>query len=129
MKNMHPLPIIELKLVDVEANVGCREAQWFKQYSDKIGGEYTPAIQVGENGKVFYLWGKKGDTPTEEEISSAGKLKSDIIMEMQRILSSIDKEPTYYDKDMFNRKDKMFLPNYRMRFMPFGGFECQENSF
>ena len=127
-KKMIPLPILELKLIDVEANAESKEGQWFRQYSGKIGGEYTPAIRIEGSDKVYYLWGKKGISPTKKEISSAGKLKSDLIMEMQNVLSKVDRVPRYYDKEMYNTKNQNYIPNFRMRYMPYGGFKCQENS-
>ena len=122
MKRGHiPMPIIELKLIDVDANTECKEMQWFSQYSQKIGGVFTPAIRVGESGKVFYLWGKeKKDVPTEKQLSSTEKLKADLLNEIQEMLSQFEREPTYYDIELFNPKATFHKPLPRIMYQPFG---------
>lgn len=118
-----PLPILELKLVDVEANQGSKEMQWFQQYSRKIGGVYTPAIRVGDSGKVFYLWGKdKEEAPSAETLSSTEKLKRDLILEVEHIITSVEKKPRFYDKDFFNPKAQVQKPRVPVKHTPYGGF-------
>lgn len=118
----YPMPLIEIKLVDVVANVGCKEMQWFEQYSHKIGGTYTPAIRVGNSGKIYYLWGKdKQATLEKSQLSSTAKLKSEIIQEIQDILMRLDQEPKMYDKELFNHlKSEIAKPS--VMFTPKGGF-------
>lgn len=118
-----PLPILELKLVDVEANVGSKEMQWFRQYSHKVGGIYTPAIRVGNSGKVFYLWGKdKEEAPSAKSLSSTEKLKRDLILEVEEIITSVDKKPRLYDEYFYNPSQKMQVPNVPVKHTPYGGF-------
>jgi hypothetical protein len=118
-----PLPVIELKLIDVDANDGNKEMQWFNHYSQKIGGKYTPAIRIGGSEKVFYLWGKqeKKDVPTKEQLSSSNKLKLDIIEEIQTILTKLDRDPLLYDKDLYVHKRRLYDAPVQVRYMPFGG--------
>ena len=117
------LPIIELKLVDVEANQGSKEMQWFTQYSHKVGGIYTPAIRVGDSGKVFYLWGKeKEETPSSKTLSSTEKLKKDIILEIESIITSVNKKPRIYDDFLYNREHQTQVPRIPVKHTPYGGF-------
>lgn len=122
-EGLYPLPILEIRLVDIDANIGNKDLQWFENYSEKLGGRYTPAIRVGETGKIFYMWGKeRGDVPTKKEMSAATKLKSDIINEIQAILSRVDKSPRYYDEHLFNQKRQVREPVVRPMYYPYGGF-------
>jgi hypothetical protein len=118
-----PMPKIEIKLIDVEANKGCKEMQWFDQYSQKIGGVFTPAVRVGNIGKVFYLWGKDKDRPlSEKELSASAKLKSEILQEIQDILERVDRDGRFYDRDLYNPASNMKLVKPRMIYTPHGGF-------
>lgn len=117
------LPILELKLVDVEANHGSKEMQWFEQYSYKVGGVYTPAIHVQGSDKVFYLWGKeKEETPSSQTLSSTEKLKRDIVMEIEDIITRVDKKPKLYDKYMYNPNHQVHIPRVPVKHTPYGGF-------
>lgn len=85
----------DIKVVDIVANRGTKEEQWFQWYSRKIGGRYTPVVMIDEIG--FYLWG--GDKPTKlekEQLSRTDKLKSDIIAELTE--SVFEKQPQLFDK-------------------------------
>ena len=88
-----------IKLIDIVANRGCKEEQWFQWYSRKVGGRYTPVIMIGEVG--FYLWG--GDKPTKlekEQLSRTDKLKSDIIAELTEEV--FEKKPQLFDKTLMH---------------------------
>jgi len=85
----------DIKVVDIVANRGSKEEQWFQWYSRKIGGRYTPVVMIDEVG--FYLWG--GDKPKtlkEDELSRTDKLKSQIIAELTE--NVFEKKPQLFDK-------------------------------
>jgi glutaredoxin len=93
------IPPFDIKLIDIIANRGCREEQWFNWYSHKIGGRYTPVVCINDVG--FYLWG--GDKPSEleeKQLSRTDKLKSDIISELTE--EYFEKKPVLYDKNLMN---------------------------
>jgi hypothetical protein len=117
------MPPIEIKVVDVSSNDGSRDMQWFKQYSQKIGGFFTPAIKVGESGKTYYLWGKdkEDEQISDKALSATDKLKADIIMEIQDILSKIDIDPVMYNKDLYNPAESVQARTTDM-YTPFDGY-------
>lgn len=93
------IPPFDIKIVDIIANRGCKEEQWFSWYSRKIGGRYTPVVCVNDTG--FYLWG--GDKPSElkeSQLSRTAKLKSDIIAELTE--EYFEKEPQLFDINLMN---------------------------
>ena len=119
----YPIPPLEIRLIDIEANRGSREMQWFQQYSQKVGGVFTPAIRVADSGKVFYLWGsEKKETLDKKAISNTDKLKADIIRDIQDILDRVDRKPLLYDKEFYNPKRVMEIVRPRVMYTPFGGF-------
>ena len=121
------MPPIELNLVDVEANKGCKEMQWFDVYSQKIGGAYTPAIKIEGSQKVFYMWGKdKKENIEEKEVGGTQKLRTDILTEIQDVLSKVDKVGLLYDRDMYNHKRHMVKPVPHVINTPFGGFRYRD---
>jgi len=94
------IPPFDIKVVDIVANRGCKEEQWFQWYSRKIGGRYTPVVMIDEVG--FYLWGK--DKPTKlikEQLSRTDKLKSEIIAELTETV--FEKQPQLFDKMLMHR--------------------------
>lgn len=116
-----PMPILEIELVDVHGNMGCEEMQWFQNYSEKMGGMFTPAVRIGKFGKVYYLWGKeKKDIFEEKELTNTEKLKAQLINEIQDILSRIDRNPLLYDKDYYNNTRQMFIPVPHVMNTPYG---------
>jgi len=119
-----PMPILEIHLVDVEANRGNKEMQWFELYSRKVGGRFTPAIRVGNSQKIFYLWGDrdKGESLDQKKLSNTDKLKSDIVAEIEDILARIDRKPKYYDDFMYNHRKVMEITTPRVMYTPFNGF-------
>jgi len=87
----------DIKIIDIVANRGYKEEQWFQWYSRKIGGRYTPVINIDDVG--FYLWGK--EKPKElktEELSRTDRLKTKIIRELTETV--FEKEPQLYDKEL-----------------------------
>ena len=117
-----PMPPIEIKLIDVSANDDSKEMQWFQQYSEKIGGIFTPAIKVGESGKIHYLWGKeKKSTLEKSQLSSTEELRMNILREIQDILTRVEQKMPLYDKELFNpmKNIKTQLP---LMYQPHGGF-------
>lgn len=93
------IPPFDIKIVDIIANRGSIDEQWFDWYSHKIGGRYTPVVKIGDIG--FYLWG--GDKPRElkeEQLSRTDKLKTDLIRELT--IEVFDKEPELFDKNLMN---------------------------
>jgi glutaredoxin len=93
-KSKKIIPPFDVKLVDITANRGSLEEQWFNWYSRKIGGRYTPVVKINDTG--FYLWG--GDKPEKigaETLSRTDKLKSEILAELTD--EYFEKEPVLYD--------------------------------
>lgn len=93
------IPPFDIKVIDIIANRGCKEEQWFNWYSKKIGGRYTPVVCINDIG--FYLWG--GDKPSELEesqLSRTDKLKSDLIAELTE--EYFEKEPQLFDIGLMN---------------------------
>lgn len=91
------IPPFDIKVVDIVANKGCKEEQWFTWYSRKIGGRYTPVIVVEDVG--FYLWGKeKPKELKQEELSRTERLKVEIIREL--VKDYFEKKPQYFDKEL-----------------------------
>lgn len=89
------IPPFDIKIIDIVANRGCKEEQWFQWYSRKIGGRYTPVIMIDEVG--FYLWGSDKPKKLEKEhLSRTDKLKSEIIAELTQ--EFFEKEPQMFDK-------------------------------
>ena len=91
----------DIKVIDIIANRGCRDEQWFQWYSRKIGGRYTPVIMIDEVG--FYLWG--GDKPSKlekEQLSRTDKLKSDIIAELTDNI--FEKKTPLFDKMLMHKE-------------------------
>jgi len=105
-EGQYPMPILEIHFVDVEANRGSKEMQWFELYSRKVGGRFTPAVRVGPSAKIFYLWGQKEKTEILEKkhMSNTDKLKADLVAEIEDVLSRIDRKPKYYDEFLYNPK-------------------------
>jgi hypothetical protein len=129
-KGYRPLPILEIKLVDVDANSGTKEMQWFEQYSHKVGGIYTPAVRVGDSGKVYYLWGKqKEETPSSSALSSTDKLRKDIILEIEDIITRLDRKPRLYDEFHYNPTQRLQTPRIPVVHTPSGGFTWHDSSF
>ena len=90
----------DIKVIDIVANRGCKEEQWFQWYSRKIGGRYTPVVMIDEVG--FYLWGKDKPTKLEkEQLSRTDKLKSEVIFELTE--KYFEKEPQLFDKMLMHR--------------------------
>lgn len=90
------IPPFEIKLVDIIANKGCTEEQWFQWYSMKtgIGKEGTPIVVI--NDKIFYLLHKKNKEKLElEKLSRTDLLKSQIISELTDVF--FEKQPQLYD--------------------------------
>ncbi|MFW6173225.1 MAG: hypothetical protein ACOC5T_05720 [Elusimicrobiota bacterium] len=97
-RNMRPLPLMHLKIIDIEANMGRKESQFFEWYSNKIGGRYTPIVVIGE--KIFYLWGKNKPLRVEEQhLSKTDLLKKQIIEHLQSLYDTSEKEETFYIKN------------------------------
>ena len=129
-KGYRSLPIIDINLVDVDANDGSKEMQWFAQYSRKVGGMYTPAVRVGNSGKVYYLWGKgKEETPSAKDLSSTDKLKKDIVLEVEDIITRIDREPRLYDEFHYNHTKSVQKPRIPVIYTPFGGFSWDGHTY
>ncbi|MBS3748154.1 MAG: hypothetical protein KGY67_00455 [Candidatus Thermoplasmatota archaeon] len=93
------IPYFDIKQIDIVANRGTVEEQWFSWYSTKIGGRYTPLIKI--NDDCFYLWtGKKNEELEEDKISRTDKLKSDIIKAL--VSDNFEKEVPLFDKGLMN---------------------------
>ncbi len=117
----YPMPVLELHFVDVEANRGSREVQWFELYSRKVGGRFTPAIRVGDSAKIFYLWGQKDKTESLEKknLSNTDKLKADLVAEIEDILGRIDRKAEYFEDYMYNHRKILEVPTPKVMDRPF----------
>jgi len=125
-----PMPPLEIELIDIHGNQGNKEMQWFNIYSQKIGGIFTPAIRVGNSAKVYYLWGEeKKEQLEEKQLSATDKLKSDIIQEIQDILSRVDRDALMYNKNFYNDKKLISTPRPRVMHTPFGGMDSCHGDF
>jgi len=124
------MPPLEIELIDIHGNQGNAEMQWFKIYSQKIGGIYTPAIRVGKSAKVYYMWGQEKKEQLEEKaLSATDKLKSDILQEIQDILLRVDRNPLMYDKNYYNNKKLLHTPRPKIMYTPHGGIESCHGGF
>ena len=96
-EGLPPIPPIEIRVIDINANDGSRYVQWYEWYSRKIGGRYTPIIKIGN--KVFYLWGRdKPETIEKKQLSRTQLLKKQIIEELQDIARRVEKEPRFVEE-------------------------------
>lgn len=94
-RNMRPLPLMHLKVIDVDANIGRKESQFFEWYSQKIGGRFTPIIVIGD--KIFYLWGKNKPLRLKDKhLSKTDFLKKQIIEHLQSLYDVSEEEETFY---------------------------------
>lgn len=89
------IPFFDIQQVDVIANRGCTDDQWFQWYSRKtgFGREGTPIVVV--NKEIFYLTKTKTKKLEEEKLSRKDLLKSQIIGELTNVF--FEKETVLYD--------------------------------
>ncbi|HDD57554.1 MAG: hypothetical protein DRP18_04395 [Candidatus Aenigmatarchaeota archaeon] len=92
-EHLPPIPPIDIRIVDVNANTGSVYSKWYEWYSRKIGGRFTPLIKIGN--KIFYLWSEKPETLEQKEVSKAQNLKAQIINELIDISRRVEKEPKF----------------------------------
>lgn len=83
--------LINIRLIDINANKGSPEVQWFLEYSEQTGEVLTPTIKIidryyRDGGiredpvNVFHLWDtEKGDFVTEEDMEKTERLRKHII--------------------------------------------------
>jgi len=90
-EHLPPIPPIDIRIIDVNANAGTALSRWYEWYSRKIGGRFTPLIKIGN--KIFYLWSDKPETLEQKEVSKAQNLKAQIINELIDISRRVEKEP------------------------------------
>ena len=108
------LPMIDIRLIDVNSNYQTRYSKWYEWYSRKIGGRYTPIIVIAD--KIFYLWGSEKTEKLEKgQLSRTVLLKSQIIEAIRDM--AIYKEPNYFQaKPLFfttnPRREKAPVPAY-----------------
>jgi len=81
---------IDIRLIDVNANNGSPEVQWFNEYSERTGEVLTPTIKIIDkywrDGRmredpvnVFHLWDDKGDYVTEEDMEKTDRLQKHVV--------------------------------------------------
>ena len=117
-EGLPPIPPIEIRVIDINANDGSRYVQWYEWYSRKIGGRYTPIIKIGN--KIFYLWGRdKPETIEKKQLSRTQLLKKQIIEELQDIARRVEKEPRFVEElkpdiELINHRiaDRTGIPAY-----------------
>jgi len=96
-ERLPPIPPIEIRVIDINANDGSKYMQWYEWYSRKIGGRFTPIVKIGD--KVFYLWGHdKPETIEKGQLSRTQLLKKQIIEELQDITRRVEKEPRFVEQ-------------------------------
>lgn len=88
--------IVIINPVDVDANLGCVEMDWYRRFCAKVKSEPTPLLRLHDRyldesswNHVFLMWRKKPMTITEEVLSSEEYLEKqlyDKIREYQRTL-------------------------------------------
>lgn len=79
-EGLPPIPPIEIRVIDINANDGSIHSRWYEWYSKKVGSRSTPIVKIGN--KIFYLWREKPDVLKEKELSKAEVLKAQIINEL-----------------------------------------------
>lgn len=93
-EGMHPLPLIDLKIVDINGTLGGKDEQFFHWYSQRVGGRFTPVILI--NNKAFYLWGEdKPRTIEKKHLSKYDMLRAQIIEELQTIYTTHEIKPFF----------------------------------
>lgn len=98
-KKKQHIPFFDIRKIDIKANEGVSLDQWFRWYSNRKGGIYTPIVRVNDEG--FYLWiGEKSDKLEKEKLSRSDKLKSEIITAL--IKDDFEKKVPLYDKDLMH---------------------------
>lgn len=109
---------IDIRLIDVEVNIGSPEVYWFNEYSEQTGGGTTPTIKIidkyirdgvirEDSVIILHLWEKeeKGAFVTEEDIKITERLR-------EHILEAVNN----YSRKCFNpfhdlkRPSSLFLP-------------------
>ena len=89
VERLPPIPPIDIRVVDVNV----KHDEWYETYSKKVGGRYTPVINIKD--AIFYLFGKdKPTTLQQKHLSATSLLKSQIIEKLQQIVTSVEKEPS-----------------------------------
>ena len=95
--------MLDIRIIDINSNLGTRYSKWYEWYSQKIGGRYTPIVVVGD--KIFYLWGsEKTEKLEKHQLSRTALLKSQILEAIRDM--AIYKEPNY-----FQAKPSIYLIN------------------
>jgi len=117
-ERLPPIPPIEIRVIDINANYGSKYSQWYEWYSRKIGGRFTPIVKIGN--KVFYLWGSdKPEVIEGKQLSRTQLLKKQIIEELQDITRRLEKEPKLFGEikpefELINHRvvDRTRIPAY-----------------
>lgn len=111
--------LIDVRLIDIDANIGSPEVYWFNEYSYQTGGGTTPTIKIIDkyirDGViredpviVLHLWEEKGAFVTEADIEITDRLRDHIIEAVNN-----------YSRKCFNpfhdlkRPSSLFLPKSR----------------
>jgi len=97
-QGLSPIPWLDLKVIDIDANLGRRESRYFEWYSKRINGRYTPVVNIGDH--LFYLWSKdKPQELKEKHLSKTDLLKKQIIEYLQSIVDMPEKKETFHIKN------------------------------
>ena len=82
--------LIHIRRIEVEANKGTPEVNWFDKYSDDYGGAITPTIKIVDRYhteigtrvdtvKILHLWEEKGEILEESDKKKSKQLKEHIV--------------------------------------------------
>jgi len=99
LRRQKTIPPVQIIPIDIDANRGSKEHQWFQRYSLKAGGVFTPAVYVPMAGKVLYLFGGKEKPLFLEErwTRKADQMLVDLIRILQDLNGKIYRPATFYD--------------------------------
>lgn len=117
IEKIRPKDIVVLNLIDVDANTGSVEMDWYRGFCREVKeDDPTPVIRLhdkltGENNweAVFLMWKKKPDTITQEVLTSEEYLEKQIYDELRLMadMQVVEVQPSYeLERDLFFARRK-----------------------
>jgi len=111
--------VVIINPIDVDANLGCREMDWYNNFCKGIHSEPTPLLRLHDNLTeednwefVFVMWRKKPTTLTEDVLSSEEYLEKQIYDKIRYVGKTlvVEVQPSYeLERDMFLSRRGMGL--------------------
>jgi len=91
IEKIRPKDIVIINMINVEANTGCVEMDWFKEFCKEVNeSSPTPVLRlhdklVGENNweTTFLMWKRKPASITQEVLTSEEYLEKQIYDELR----------------------------------------------